>query len=174
MKPLLEQLILFFKKIPEFINDREKIVNIVFSPLNFRADGSLRPNAYKCKRGKDDLSVNRLDFLTLHFCKRQGLKLEKNAQIKGKNFFGIALLFALEIRKYANIIHKPVKWNKAHAEIKTGHILQIGEVAPAEYTYITDELTRISRIYKDEDVNSNKWTTNNYDEIINLKLFNNN
>jgi len=170
---LLEKLILYFKKIPNVINDREKIVNIVFSPLNFRANGELKGNAYKGKRGSDDLSVNRLDYTTLHFCKRQGLKLEEQSKIKDKNFFGIALLFALEIRKLAKIISSPIKGfngNRAHAEIKTGFILKEGEVAPAEYNYIADELAKQSRIFKDENVKSKKWKAKNFNEIINLKL----
>lgn len=174
MRAFLEKLILYFKKIPLWINDSEKIVNIVFSPLNFRTNGTLLPNAYKCKRGGDDLSVNRLDYTTLNSCKRQGLELEKNAKnIKGKFFFGIALLFAKEIRQFANVISSPIKGfsgNKAHAEIQTGFILNAGEVAPAQYNYITDELAKKARIFKDEDITSNKWKAKNHKEIIDLKL----
>ena len=170
----LEQLILYIKKIPNWINDREKIVNIVFSPLNFRSNGTLLPNAYRCKKGNDDLSVNRLDYTTLNSCKRQGLKIEKNAKnIKGKFFFGIALLFAKEIRQIANVISSPINGfsgNKAHAEIQTGFVTVAGEAAPSEYLYITDELAKKSRIFKDEDVKSKKWQANNVNEIQNLKL----
>lgn len=174
MRPLLEKLILYFKKNPDFINDREKIANIVFSPLNFKKNGDLNGNAYKCKRGGDDLSVNRLNYTTLNSCKRQGLALEKNAKnIKGKFFFGIALLFAKEIRQFANVISSPIKGlngNKAHAEIQTGFILVAGEVAPSEYNYITDELAKNSRIFKDENVKSKKWQANNINEILTLEL----
>lgn len=173
MKTLLEKLILYFRKIPNFINDREKIANIVFSPLNFRANGELKGNAYKGKRGYDDLSVNRLDYTTLNFCKRQGLKLQEKSTIKEKNFFGIAILFAVEIRKLATVIPSPIRGfngNRAHAEIKTGFILQQGEVAPAKYNFIADELARKSRIFKDEDVKSKRWNSKNSNEIITLKL----
>lgn len=170
LRKLLQKLRLYFKKVPILIDNKEKIVNIVFSPLNFRSDNTLKGNAYKCKRGRDDLSVNRLNFTTLDFCKKQGIVLEKNAVIKDKKFFGIALLFAKEIRLLANVFCKPVPKNKSHAEIVTGYILEAGEVAPAQYNYITDELAKKSRIYKDNDVISNKWKANNSHEIINLEL----
>ncbi len=173
MTQFLEQLILYFRKIPNWINDREKIVNIVFSPLNFRANGELKANAFKGQKGRDDLSVNRLDYTTLNFCKRQGLKLEENSKIKDKKFFGIALLFAVEIRKLANIISSPIRGfngNRAHAEIQTGYILNEGEAAPAEYNYLTDELAKKSRIFRDENVKSKKWRANNINEILYLKL----
>ena len=171
---MLEKLILYFKTIPSWISDKERIVNIVFSPLNFRTNGTLLPNAYKCKRGGDDLSVNRLDFTTLNSCKRQGLELEKNAKnIKGKFFFGIALLFAKEIRQYADVFSSPIagfNGNKAHAEIRTGFILIAGEVAPSEYNYITDELAKKSRIYKDHNTTSKQWQSSNSAEIKSLIL----
>lgn len=173
LKTLLEKSILYFRKIPTLINDREKIANIVFSPLNFRANGELKGNAYKGKRGYDDLSVNRLDYTSLNFCKRQGLKLQENAKIKEKIFFGIAILFATEIRKLATIISSPIRGfngNRAHAEIKTGYILEHGEVAPAQYNFITDELAKKSRIFKDDDVKSKRWMAKNSSEIISLRL----
>ncbi|MFV8321806.1 hypothetical protein ACNQGI_02710 [Flavobacterium sp. LS2R12] len=136
--------------------------------MNFNKSG-LRGNAFRCKR--DDLSVNRLDYTTLNFCKRQGIKLEKSSNMPNKRFYGIALLFALEIRSLASIIFRPVKGNKAHAEIVTGHIQgEVGEVSSAQYNYMTDELAKKSRIYIDENLTSNWWEADNVNEILDIKL----
>lgn len=170
LKILLEKLILYFKSVPKEIDDSEKIVKIIFSPLNVNAKGSVKANAFRCKR--DDLSVNRLDYTTLNYCKRQGIKLEKNSNLNDKNFYGIALLFALEIRKLAKLLYRPVRGNKAHAEIVVGFSRELssGEVNEAQYNFITEELAKMARIYKDSDTKSKNWKSENSEEILSLNV----
>jgi hypothetical protein len=176
---LLEKFKLFIKLVPKDIKDEEKIVKVVFTPLNVNTKG-LKPNAYKIKT--DDLSVNRLNYTTLNYCKRQGVRLDKESKksakpIKDKNFYGIALLFVSEIRNLAEILYKPIVWplkdtNKAHAEIKIGYStsLNAGQVSSAQYNLVTDELAKMSRLYIDEKHNEKIWVSDNAKEILNLKL----
>jgi hypothetical protein len=177
LKILLERLRLFIKSVPEGIEDREKIVKVVFNPLNINAKGGVKPNAFRVNT--DDLSVNRLDYTTLNFCKRQGVQLEASSkpQMKDKNFYGIALLFAEEIRSMATLVYKPIKrpikhTNKAHAEIVVGYNKKsdAGQVSSAEYNLATDELAKKARLYTDKKENLKVWESENAKEILNLRL----
>ena len=171
MKCLIGKFKLFLRKVPININQDEKIVKVVFSPLNFTAKQQLKGNAFKCKR--DDLSVNRLDYTDLHLCKCLGLSLEKQALKKGmknKGFVGVALLFTSEIREQASIVFKPVWGNKAHAEIVTGIVdEQAGEAQKAEYNLIAETLARKSRVFKDSDTKKRRWVDSNSKTILRLK-----
>ncbi|PWB23890.1 hypothetical protein [Flavobacterium sp. HTF] len=181
MEILLEKFKLFIKSVPKEIKEEEKIVKVIFNPLNINTKG-IKSNAYRAR--KDDLSVNRLKYTTLNYCKRQGVRLDKESKkakkgekpFKDKNFYGIALLFANEIRSLAQVLYKPVIWppkdfNKAHAEIKIGHstLTGAGEVSNARYLYVTDELARMSRLYIDEKHNEKIWVSDNSREILNLR-----
>ncbi|WP_343696281.1 hypothetical protein [Flavobacterium sp.] len=176
MEVLLEKFKLFIKSVPKEIKEDEKIVKVVFNPLNINAKGNVKPNAYRVKT--DDLSVNRLSYTTLNYCKRQGVRLDKNSKpaIKEKNFYGIALLFVNEIRNHAKIYYKPILWpirdiNKAHAEIQVGYstLLSAGQVSSAQYNYATEELAKMARLYIDETNNLKMWKSDNATEILNLK-----
>lgn len=177
METLLEKFKLFIKSVPKEIKKDEKIVKVVFNPLNINAKGNVKPNAYRVKT--DDLSVNRLNYTTLNYCKRQGVLLDKMSKpgFKDKNFYGIALLFASEIRNQAEIFYKPIFWpikdtNKAHAEIQVGYstLRGAGQVSSAQYNYATDELAKMSRLYIDDKDNLKKWKSENATEILNLTL----
>lgn len=177
MKILLERLKLYIKSVPKEIEDSEKIVKVVFNNLNINAKGEIRPNAFRVNT--DDLSVNRLDYTTLNFCKRQGVQLEAKSkpEMTNKNFYGIALLFAQEIRILANVAYKPIlkprkNANKAHAEIVIGFNkkLNAGEVSEAQYTLITDDLAKKARLYTDRKDNLRVWESENAKEILNLRL----
>lgn len=177
MKILLERLRLFIKSVPEEIDNGEKIVKVVFNPLNINAKGEVKPNTFRVNT--DDLSVNRLDYTTLNFCKRQGVQLEAKSKpaMKDKNFYGIALLFAQEVRSLANVVYKPIRkpikhTNKAHAEIIIGFNkkMDAGQVSSAQYNLITDELAKKARLYTDKKENLKVWESENATEILNLKL----
>lgn len=172
MRCYLAKLKLFFRNVPSEIKDEEKIVKVIFNPLNVNKKGGLKPNTFRCPN--DDLSVNRLNFTTLDLCKCQGIELEKKASIEiasQKKFFGIALIFAKQIRSFSiRILYKPVFGNKAHAEIVTGVRREIGEAMPAQYIYLTEMLADASRIYKDSDTKKRKWISNEVaSEISELK-----
>lgn len=180
MEILLEKLKLFIKSVPKDIKEEEKIAKVIFTPLNINAKGNVKPNAYRVRT--DDLSVNRLDYTTLNYCKRLGVRIDKESKesakpIKDKNFYGIALLFVSEIRKLAEIYYRPIIWpikhiNKAHAEIQVGYstLLGAGQVSSAEYNYATDELAKMARLYIDEKNNLKMWESENAKEILNLRL----
>lgn len=175
MEILLERLKLYFKPVPEKIEDGEKIVKVVFNPLNINAKGGVKPNTFRVST--DDLSVNRLDYTTLNYCKRQGIRLDLKSKpaMKDKNFYGIALLFVSEIKTFADILFKPITipikdTNKAHAEVAFGYnkVTGAGQVSSSQYNYATEELAKIARLYIDEKDNAKRWESDNVKEILNL------
>lgn len=161
MRCFLAKLNLFFRFVPSEIKDEEKIVKVIFNPLNLNKKGDLKPNTFRCPN--DDLSVNRLNYTTLDLCKCQGIDLEKQAtkeMASQKKFFGIALIFAKQIRSFSiRILYKPVFGNKAHAEIVTGVRGELGEAMSADYIYLTEMLANTSKVYKDSDTKKRKWVS---------------
>ena len=54
-------------KLPTEISNNERLSRAIFSPINLTASGSLKANSFKTPAGKDEVSVNRLDFTTPFF-----------------------------------------------------------------------------------------------------------
>lgn len=61
--------------LPEYIDDPEKIVRVIFYPKYVTKDEKhIRSNAYRTPAAKDEVSVLRLNFCTSSFCKQYGKK----------------------------------------------------------------------------------------------------
>lgn len=142
--------------IPNKISLTEKILRIVFHPMNFTKTKRLKSNAFKSRYGEDELSVIRFDFCSANFCKKYGKEIQNP---KGKrNFCGFALINAQEVIDCdAEIEFTPRKKNPYHADIKIGYICEKGKQLPANYQYKVDEMTRKARYYEDPNPKSEKW-----------------
>ncbi|CAN5173535.1 hypothetical protein BH23BAC1_BH23BAC1_40800 [soil metagenome] len=148
--------------IPLKIDDAETIVRSVFSPINIhKKKGSLLSNTFRSPHGLDEVSVNRLDYTTVHFCKTISLKIEDPDN--RRSYFGFATLKAKEIREtksevfYTPILEPEESFNEYHSDIKIGYISLKGEPLPAEFQLKVDELTSMAKLYKDPDPNSLEW-----------------
>lgn len=148
--------------VPNIIESEEKIVRSIFSPVNVTNNNKLRTNAFKSPGGIDEVSVNRLDFTTPHFCK--GLS-KKNENPKSKRaYFGLALLKAFEIRdSEAEVISSPIldkadNYNPFHSDITVGYVKEKGEQLPAEINYKITLLTNKARFYKDPNPEHTEWS----------------
>ena len=77
--------------LPEDIIDSERIVRSIFTPKNIsKSKGTILPNTFRTPGGKDELSVNRLDYTTADYCKNLSRKIEQ-PEYK-KSYFGLAVL----------------------------------------------------------------------------------
>ncbi len=144
--------------IPNIIAYNEKIIRSIFSPINLSKDQKkIKANAFKPPADLDEISVNRLDFTTLDFCRSLCKKIE--IPDLDRNYFGLALLYVFEIKECgAEIIYSPKEDNIFHADIKIGFKVKKGEQLPAEIQYIVDGLTKKAKLFKDENPTSEKWT----------------
>lgn len=143
--------------IPQLIANNEKIVRSIFSPINLSKDlSTLKPNAFKPPADLDEISVNRLDYTTPHHCKSLSKIIEN--PLGDRKYFGLALLYASEIRDFnAEVIYTPKVDNAFHADIKIGYYVIRGEQLPAEIQYKVNKLTKAARLFKDPNPNSNMW-----------------
>lgn len=143
--------------LPIYVDNPEKIVKVIFSPLNVKSDRkSIKSNAYRGPAGKDEVSVMRQDYCSPTFCKQHGKKIQ--APKEKKAYFGFGLLTAEKIRNVgANVEYTPEEHNDFHADIKIGYIPEKGQELPAEYKYKVDEMTNASKIYPDPNPDSNEW-----------------
>lgn len=147
-------------QIPNLIDNNETIVRIIFSPINVRFSKDNKkyvlPNAFKSPAGLDEVSVIRLNYSNVEFCKNHGFQNQK-PQDKRK-YFGIATISAEQIKNAsANIISTPKRKNPAHADIKIGYTPIKGEPLPSEYKFKIDELARRSILYEDINPESQTW-----------------
>lgn len=151
------------KTLPNNINDSEKIARSIFSPVNVTKKGELKANAFRSPPLIDEVSVNRLDYTNATFLKKLSKQIENPNQ--KRNYFGFAILNAIEIREHnnADIIYSPISKpieNIFHADIKIGYIKKKGEELPAEISYEIKKMTEKSRFYIDPDLNSEEWLGN--------------
>ncbi|HBX51633.1 MAG: hypothetical protein A2W98_02315 [Bacteroidetes bacterium GWF2_33_38] len=143
--------------IPKEISVAEKILRVVFHPMNFNSSMKLKSNSFKSKPGEDEVSVIRFDFCDANFCKKYGKEIQN--PYNRRNFCGFALLNAKEVFECdAEIEFTPRKTsNPYHADIKIGFIAEQGKQLPAEFQFKVDEMTRKARFYEDQNPDSTKW-----------------
>lgn len=145
--------------LPQEIDDSEKIVRAIFSPINIKISNnkqSIKPNAYRTPPGKDEVSVMRQDYCSPTFCKQYAKKSHdpKNR----RTYFGFGLLTAGKIRSVdANVVYTPKVDNDYHADITIGYIPQMGKELPAEYQLKVNEMANASEFYIDPNPSSNEW-----------------
>lgn len=148
--------------IPTHIDESEKIVRSVFSPINLhKTKGILLSNTFRTPPGIDEVSVNRLDYTTPDFCKSESKKNENPSA--NRSYFGLALLYKSEISNlkcevlYTPIISPKDKINPYHADIKVGYIPKKGEQLPSEIAFKVNSLTSTARFYKDPSPELENW-----------------
>lgn len=144
-------------EIPELVDDVEKITRIIYHPILLNGKGEIRSNAFKPPANSDEVSIIRLDYSTLEFCKNQGKKFE-NPDHK-KNYYGLSFLSARSIRYIgADVVSSPIQdTNPAHGDIKIGYITKRNEPLPSKYSWITSKLAETALLVKDPDIYSEKW-----------------
>lgn len=153
------------KGIPKNISLDERILRILFHPMNIKKTGNLiKPNSFKSPSGIDEVSTNRLDFTTFEFCKMHAKRIQNPTE--KRTYFGFAVLKNKEIIKAKAIVEFSPKLfrylNLTHSDIKIGHIRPvpvngIGEELPSEFTLIIDELASNAKLYTDPNINSIEW-----------------
>jgi hypothetical protein len=149
----------FFKlkeELPFHIVDSEKIVRSIFSPINITNDNRLKSNAFRPQAGSSDISVNRLSYCSVHFCK--SLSKKSQSPTNDRNYFGLALLYKVEIDQCnCEIFYTPKEDNKYHADINIGYKPVRGKPLPSNVGYKIKQLTEKSRLFIDPFPDSDFW-----------------
>jgi hypothetical protein len=146
--------------IPETVDDDERLVRVVYSPMNFNEKtGELRDNAFKSPLMKDEVSVLRLEYTNADFCKQHAVR--HSDPTKKREYFGmLAVITALAVRtEGADAISTPIKPDLLmHADIVYGYMAESHDNYPPELLYRVQKLKKKSRIFIENDVNTKLWT----------------
>lgn len=164
MKETLKKLWLWligFKQqnsIPNTIENKEKMLRNIFSPININPKkNTLKTNAFRPPANSDEISVNRLDYTNIDFCRE--LAINDQRPLDKRSFFGFAMINVENIRNSgADVVYSPIKdKNLYHSDIKIGHIMVKGEQPPSEIAEIIRKLTKKSKLYIDPNPTNKKW-----------------
>lgn len=144
--------------VDDVVDDKERVVRFLLSPMHFKKDGSLRSNAFNPTLDTDEVSVSRLDKKPIEQTKEVAkLMASKNASQQNK-YFG----FALHTKNSAlrcgavDIVPEPTEDNDAHAELKLG-IIRPNTQIPAELQVKIDSITQNSKLLIDPDPQEKGW-----------------
>ncbi len=145
--------------IPKIIDESEVIVRTIFSDLVKKDNGEIKPNAFSSyPKDADEVSVNRLTFTTVDFCKFWSKSINK------KGYCGLASIFAKSVFDIgAKIEPSPIlppvnPSNRYHADIKIGYKQEVGKTMPPEFSEKIRLIAKKSKFHKDlcpDD--TNKW-----------------
>jgi len=143
--------------IPPTIDNKEKIVRNIYSPINLSKNGKkISYNLYKPLAGTDEVSVNRLDYIATSFLKKLAKKNQNKE--KGREYYGFSLLKAHKIREHNfNIMYSPIKSNPFHSDIKIRYIVKKGKPLPPEISSKLKKMILDSKIYIDPAPDVEKW-----------------
>ena len=151
-------------KISSSFEELEKITRSIFSPVNIKKDDSLRNNSFTTPSGKDEISVNRLDYTTPDFIKKLG-KLISNPE-HNRSYYGVAVIDVGEIYECkSDIVYSPteikftdtVVQNPFHSDIKIGFEKEVGKPLPMNFAYKVEQMVNRSRFYKDHHPHEAEW-----------------
>jgi hypothetical protein len=147
---------------PLEIDDAEIIVRGVCSPYHYKR-GKLTKNAYLPPPGTDETSTMRASWIGAHACRHHALLLENSAQ--NKNYVGLAVLSAKQIRHVVDDVIDSRKQFRGHADIKFGFSPPSeGEPQPPEEMKRTrdkaNKLRQLASFYADpnSDPCTHAWT----------------
>lgn len=145
--------------LPRDIGENEKLCRTIYSPINVADKGKLRPNSFRTPSGKDEVSVNRLNFTSPTFCK---IEAKRNQNPAIRNYYGFAILTQNEVLESdCETVYSPITHSKAmnyfHADIKIGYIPAKGEELPSRFQKKVIDLTKKARFYVDPNIDSENW-----------------
>ena len=162
------------KDIPFDIDDSERIVRTLYDPIHFRILKAKKPSdvqqhilkfkAYEPPVNLDEVSVTRLEYSSADFCKVFGRSKESPDPAKRRKYYGLGVILVREIKaakakiKYtANYTDE--NYNPAHSDIYFGIVREKDKPVSGELQLMMDQLTDITRVYKDNDISADVWNS---------------
>jgi len=148
-------------QIPVDISDDEKIVRAIMCPYHLNKDrAKLIPRAFRSRPGSDEVSVIRHTHTSSDFCKR---KARETASRSGREYAGLAVLSARQIRKAGSEVHDSRDEYCGHAHISHGIIAPPpNEPLPPRDNMELDrkvkELRNAAVYYPDPEPHAETWT----------------
>jgi hypothetical protein len=147
-------------EIPINVADEEKIVRAIMSPQHLNKDGTkLKPRAFRSRPGADEVSVMRQTHKGSDFCKVKGREI---AASTGRQYSGLAVLLAHQIRHAGSEVHDSREEFCGHAHISHGIIVPENEPLPPQQSMELDRkveaLRESASYYPDPNPEAETWT----------------
>ena len=150
--------------IPDTIDDTERIVRTVYEPVHLhKKTRELKFKAFESPVGMDEMSVTRLEYSSVDFCKQFGKANE--IPDKRRNYYGLAVLLVSQIRAIVveeknyrgDVVYSPIDENESHADIKLGWSIEMGKEYTGEQQYMMDTLVEKAKMYPDNNKEAEVW-----------------
>lgn len=139
--------------IPVEVTDPEKIIRAVVSPFHIdQKKNRLRKAAFRSKPGTDEVSVIRATYKDADFCKSKGREAAGE-----KEYVGLAVLTASQIRRAGSEVHDSRSEYCGHAHISHGIIERPHEPLPPELNTRLETLRDCAIFYLDPQPQTSGW-----------------
>lgn len=137
--------------VPFEVRDEERIIRAIYSSMNFKKN-EVKNNVLRSPKNKDEISVIRLEYCDIEFCRQRFKKAE--APEKNRSYWGFFMLFVHEVRSVGSDVISTQDSFKEHADIKHGYTEIEGQELPLEFRIKIDKLFLIAkqRLKRDIDV----------------------
>ena len=137
----------------------ERIVRFLLSPMHFRKNGELRSSAFNPTKGTKDVSVSRLEVLSIEQIKPIAKALAANNPKGDQCYYGSALHTkeSAILCGAKDVVPEPLKENIAHAELQLGEVRE-NEDIHAETQEIRDNLAERCKLLKDPNTDKEGWS----------------
>ena len=147
--------------LPVEIDDAETLIRVIKLNIHVDKRGRLKPQAFESPPAKDEVSVLRLNFTSIDFCKHWGKsRLEGDSKYP---YSGLAALRATAVREIeSTIVASPLSDCPAHADIKHGYVRPKPDEAGTaeEVQALRDRLKRLlARVayFPDQNISEDRW-----------------
>lgn len=141
--------------VPIDVNDRERVVRGVYHKMNFDKNNQLKSNALRSPANKDEISVVRLEYCNINFCRNHFKKIERSDGDYRK-YYGFFHLFVHEIRSVQSDVISTQEAFKEHADIIHNYIEIQNQELPLKIRIKIDQLLILAkkRLKQDPDPSS--------------------
>lgn len=147
------------------IQDSERLVRSVYYPIHFKNKTThlLVKSLFESPKGKDEVSVLRLEYTTATFCKQHAQK-NVNPPVR-REYRGLAVLTAKQIRQQkqgayqANVKASKLDGLPMHADIFYGYVMPLEKDVPIppEIGLLIEKLTQVAAYYHDSKPEISEW-----------------
>jgi hypothetical protein len=128
--------------VPFEVKGEEKIIRAVYSNMNFKKN-EMKDNVLRSPKNKDEISVTRLDYCDIEFCRKRFKNAE--APEKNRSYWGFFMLLVNEVRNVGSEVVSTQDSFKEHADIKHGYIELEGQEPSLEVRIKIDKLFVIAK-----------------------------
>lgn len=137
--------------VPVEVNNSEAVVRGVYHKMNFDRSNQLKSNVFRSPVNKDEISVVRLDYCNINFCRSHFKQIEK-PEGDYRKYYGFFHLLVHEVRSVQSDVVSSQESFKEHADIIHNYIEVQNQEPPLEIRIKIDKLLTLARVRLEHDL----------------------